>query len=206
MNYLIKKTDVSVNPTISIGTEVFGTENKILATISCLTSEHYETLFNLVKDGTLSILDNSGENPISESIPLSIISKLIQLSIDGRPSKNEKLNKDFFDAQLSLKVADGDASLLGIDLLYHKRKEDGLIYFRRARAKILKDVGQGSITEGQAIQIIDIVGGVKISLLEGDWLAAKTYMEFAVTNSAFTESKRVQYLNDINSYLTTGSL
>lgn len=192
----MRYTILSNSGTVSIGTQDITTTPISLVSLKCLTDAHYSTLFTNVQNGNLIIQldDVNVENGVK------IISSLINLS-QGGSCNIEYLNTDWNNYLGSKEVASGSDILEQIDMEYNKRIKDGMLFYRKYRASMVKDMMDNVKTESDIFIIDKKIKNAKDCILTGDWKTGLAYLNLETVEGAFTQEFKTALMADIQTYI-----
>jgi len=194
MNYTIYKTEPGVT---TIDTQDFNNEKIDLVNISCLQEDNFTTLFDLVKNNTLTI-ELNGE--IVKGGP--VISKLITIIESDELGNDKFLNLDYSNKIRLEKMNFPNETLERIDDSYNQKIIDGTNYYRLKRASLVYDISSGTKTEQEVFEIDYKTKDMKQALISGDWKSAKWYLETIEVIGSFTQQVKDNFMVDINDYIS----
>ena len=194
MNYKIYST----GGTVTIGTDTITATPINLMDLNSLDFDSLQPqIFNAVKDGSLMI-QKGGEDVEN---PIKVISRAIQYVIDDE--EEDHLLFDYSERKRTKKLTPIDVSLLDIDRGYNDKTKAGELYHRKTRAQWVKDVNNGTLTSADLFFIDKKIMSAKKSLIDGDWITARHFIEESTAEGVYTTEIRQQFLDDINTHIAT---
>lgn len=99
-------------------------------------------------------------------------------------------------------------NLVGYDIItqlmkgYDQKTADGVVYYNKKRSQLVASISEGIRTSAEAFEIDVKIKNVKDSLLTGDWITAKTYLDLTVVEGAYTQELKDEFSLEIQEYIT----
>jgi len=85
---------------------------------------------------------------------------------------------------------------------YCTKSKDGFEYYNMKRSELVYQIQTAVLTSEDAFAIDTKLKNVKDSLLTGDWITAKNYLDLVVVEGVFTQEMKDEYELEINDYIT----